>query len=162
MGIIHIETFIFAVIIFALTPGVDTIYILNRTISKGLKAGIYSSLRILSDVLFPVTLAVLGLSIILAESEPALSIVKYLGAAYLFYLGIMSLCTKKEIVKNLDAEKKDSMLRVYISGVLTNVFNPKVTLFFLAFFPQFIEPNYKGIISPFLSLDIIYILTDLM
>lgn len=110
MEIIHIETFIFAVIIFALTPGVDTIYILNRTISQGLKAGIYSSLGILSGVLFPITLAVLGLSIILTESELAFSIVKYLGAAYLFYLGIMSLCTKKGIVKNLDAEKKDSML----------------------------------------------------
>lgn len=54
------------------------------------------------------------------------------------------------------------MLRVYISGVLTNVFNPKIALFSQLFFPQFIEPNYKDIISPFLSLSIIYILIDLM
>ncbi|MDA6068402.1 LysE family translocator [Flavobacterium sp. AC] len=162
MGIIHLETFILAVIIFALTPGVDTIYILNRTISQGWKAGIYSSLGILSGVLFHITLAVLGLSIILAESALAFSIVKYLGAAYLIYLGIMSLLSKKGGVTKLEADKKDSMLKIYVSGVVTNVFNPKVALFFLAFFPQFIDPNYKGIINPFLSLGIIYILIDLV
>lgn len=162
MGIIHLETFILAVILFALTPGVDTIYILNRTISQGWKAGIYSSLGILSGVLFHIMLAVLGLSIILAESALAFSIVKYLGAAYLIYLGIMSLFSKKGDVTKLEEEKKDSMLRIYISGVVTNVFNPKVALFFLAFFPQFIEPSYKGIINPFLSLGIIYIFIDLV
>lgn len=162
MGIIHLETFILAVIIFALTPGVDTIYILNRTISQGWKAGIYSSLGILSGVLFHITLATLGLSVILAESALAFSILKYLGAAYLCYLGIMSLFAKKRIVTNLKTTKKDSMCRIYISGVVTNVFNPKVALFFLAFFPQFIEPNYQGVINPFFSLGIIYILIDLL
>lgn len=162
MGIIHLETFILAVIIFALTPGVDTIYILNRTISQGWKAGIYSSLGILSGVFVHITLATLGLSLILAESALAFSIVKYLGAAYLCYLGITSLFAKKGMVTKSEAGKKDSMRRIYISGVVTNVFNPKVALFFLAFFPQFIEPNYKGIVNPFLSLGIIYILIDLL
>ncbi len=162
MGIIHLEAFILAVIIFALTPGVDTIYILNRTLSQGRLAGIYSSLGFLSGVLVHIALATLGLSIILAESALAFSIVKYLGAAYLCYLGIMSLRTQKGTVTKLRAGEKDSMLRIYGSGVVANVFNPKVALFFLAFFPQFIDPNYRGGINPFLSLGIIYILIDLV
>lgn len=162
MGIIHMEVFILAVIIFALTPGVDTIYILNRTLFQGWKAGIYSSLGILSGVFVHITLAMLGLSIILAESALAFSIVKYLGAAYLCYLGIMSLLAKKSKMVDPVAKKEDSMLKIYLSGVVTNVFNPKVALFFLAFFPQFIEPNYQGAINPFFSLGIIYILIDLV
>lgn len=162
MGIIHMEVFILAVVIFALTPGVDTIYILNRTLFQGRKAGIYSSLGILSGVFVHITLAMLGLSIILSESVLAFSIVKYLGAAYLCYLGIMSLLAKKTKTTDLVARKEDPMLRIYLSGVVTNVFNPKVALFFLAFFPQFIEPNYQGAINPFFSLGIIYILIDLV
>ncbi len=162
MGIIHLETFILAVIIFALTPGVDTIYILNRTINQGWLAGIYSSLGILSGVLVHITLATLGLSVILAESAIAFSVVKYLGAAYLFYLGLTKLCSKNKMLKPIKSEKKEPMLKIYISGVIANVLNPKVALFFLAFFPQFVDPTYQGTVSPFLSLGIIYILLDLI
>jgi len=162
MGIVHLETFILAVCIFALTPGVDTIYIINRTLTQGYLAGIYSSLGILSGVLVHIAMATLGLSVILAESAVAFSIVKYLGAAYLCYLGIVKLLSKNKIANTIRTEKKESMMKIYTSGVIANVLNPKVALFFLAFFPQFVDLNYKGTISPFLSLGVIYILIDLV
>lgn len=162
MGIIHLETFIIAVIIFALTPGVDTLFILNRAIAQGKKAGIYSTLGILSGVLVHITLAAFGLSVILAESAMAFSIVKYLGAAYLLYLGITKLLSRDSIATVSSDTKKETMLKIYTSGVITNVFNPKVALFFIAFFPQFIDPSYAGSAIPFLALGGVYIFLDLI
>lgn len=163
MGIVHLETFILAVIIFAITPGVDTIYILNRTITQGRPAGLYSTFGILSGVLVHTTLAAFGLSVILAKSAAVFSMVKYMGAAYLFYLGIAKLFFSRDSISDkIKTSKKESMLKIYTSGVIANVLNPKVALFFLAFFPQFVDPSYKGAISPFISLGIIYIIIDLI
>lgn len=163
MGIIHIETFIFAVVIFALTPGIDTIYILNRAIIQGKKAGLYSSLGILSGVLVHITFAAFGLSLILSKSATAFSIVKYAGAAYLIYLGLVKIFSKHSISAfSNDLGKKNTMLRIYFSGIITDVFNPKVALFFLAFFPQFIDVAHSNNPAPFLSLGAVYIAIDLV
>ena len=109
-----------------------------------------------------ITLAAFGLSVILAKSAMAFSIVKYAGAVYLGYLGITKLLASKSSGTEAKISgKTDTMLKIYTSGVITNVFNPKVALFFMAFFPQFIDPAYAGSILPFFSLGMIYILLDL-
>jgi threonine/homoserine/homoserine lactone efflux protein len=100
------------------------------------------------------------LSIIIAKSALAFTIIKYLGAIYLIFLGIKSITTKSnnefELIKD---DKQVSNRKIYISGILTNILNPKVALFFLAFMPQFIDPNYVESSLPFIILGLTFLLT---
>lgn len=159
-GIINFETFLIAGILLNLTPGADTMYILGRAISQGKKAGILSALGISTGAIFHVIFATLGLSIILAKSAVAFMIVKYLGAAYLIYLGVKSLGFRAK--GQLELETKAEHVgnkRIYMSGILTNILNPKVALFFLAFLPQFIDPNYAQSSLSFLVLGLTFLCT---
>ncbi|MBG6129382.1 RhtB (resistance to homoserine/threonine) family protein [Aquimarina sp. EL_43] len=160
-GILNFGTFILAGILLNLTPGADTIYILGRSISQGKKSGVISALGISSGALLHCIFAALGLSILLAKSATAFSIVKYAGAAYLMYLGIKSLLTKSTAIAEVIKEKETAKnyKKVYISGVLTNLLNPKVALFFLAFLPQFINPDYAKSAIPFLILGLTFVTT---
>ncbi|HHL31896.1 MAG TPA: LysE family translocator, partial [Oceanospirillales bacterium] len=159
-GIINFETFVIAGLLLNLTPGVDTMYILSRSISQGKKAGVYSALGIATGALFHVVFATLGLSIILAKSALAFEIVKYFGAGYLIYLGVKTLLSQSHDKFNLDNKKTQiSHKKIYISGILTNVLNPKVALFFLAFLPQFINPNHTENALPFLILGSVFLFT---
>jgi len=135
-------------------------YILSRSIAQGKKAGILSVLGISTGSIFHIILATLGLSIILAQSAMAFEIVKYTGAAYLIYLGITAFLKKtdKELALHTPAESM-SYHKIYVSGILTNILNPKVALFFLAFLPQFIEPDYEPSSVPFLILGATFLLT---
>lgn len=159
-GIINFEAFLFAGIILNLTPGADTMYILGRSISQGKKAGILSALGIVTGALVHCLFAALGLSIILAKSALAFEIVKYAGATYLVFLGIKMLVAKTDAKLELkDDNKQLNYRKIYLSGILTNVLNPKVALFFLAFLPQFINPDYAQSSVPFLILGIIFVTT---
>ena len=124
-----------------LTPGNDMMYIIARSSGQGTKAGVISALGIGAGCLVHIMAAVVGLSALIAQSAIAFDIIKYLGAAYLIYLGVKSLLAKKKalaIDKNL---QQLSYRKIFWQGVLTNVLNPKVALFFLAFLPQFIDVN---------------------
>jgi RhtB (resistance to homoserine/threonine) family protein len=159
-GIINFETFLIAGLILNLTPGADTMYILGRSISQGKKAGILSALGISTGSIFHIIFATLGLSIILAKSAIAFEIVKYLGAAYLIFLGLKAIFKKTNVKFELDKENKiTDYKKIYVSGILTNILNPKVALFFLAFLPQFIDPNYVKSSLPFLILGITFLTT---
>ncbi|MDN3667515.1 LysE family translocator [Algibacter miyuki] len=159
-GIINFEAFVIASLIMNFTPGADTMYILGRSIAQGKKAGILSALGISTGAVFHIIFATLGLSIILAKSATAFEIVKYLGAAYLIFLGLKSIFKKQNETFDLDDEHKTvNYKKIYLSGVLTNVLNPKVALFFLAFLPQFIDPNYVQNALPFLMLGITFLIT---
>jgi len=159
-GIINFETFLIAGIILNLTPGADTMYILGRSISQGKKAGILSALGISTGAIFHIIFATLGLSIILAKSAIAFEIVKYLGALYLIFLGIKVIFKKADEKFKLDSKNEIlNYKKIYFSGILTNILNPKVALFFLAFLPQFIDPNYVQNSLPFLILGITFLLT---
>ncbi|MGM8888150.1 LysE family translocator, partial [Psychrobacter sp. 1U2] len=149
-GIENYLGFILAAILLNLTPGTDSMYIITRSVSQGNKAGLYSVLGIVTGILVHTVLAALGLSIILANSPLAFTIVKYIGASYLCYLGFKMLTSKSKSIlsdslpnngKLVQAESLNYR-RIYKQGVLTNTFNPKVALFFLAFFPQFVDSNY--------------------
>ncbi|MEN7550073.1 LysE family translocator [Rapidithrix thailandica] len=95
-GIINFEAFLIAGLILNLTPGADTMYILGRSIAQGKKAGILSALGISTGAIFHIIFATLGLSIILAKSATAFEIVKYLGAAYLIFLGLKTIFKKTD------------------------------------------------------------------
>lgn len=159
-GIINFEAFLLAGLIMNLTPGADTMYILSRSLAQGKKAGILSALGISTGAIFHTLFATLGLSIILAKSSMAFEIVKYLGAAYLMFLGTKTTFRKADRTFELSNENDIvNYKQIYFSGVLTNVLNPKVALFFLAFLPQFIDPDYVQSSVPFLLLGLTFFLT---
>ena len=159
-GIINFEAFLIAAIALNLTPGADTMYILGRSISQGKRAGILSALGISTGSIFHIIFATLGLSVILAKSAIAFEIVKYAGALYLIFLGIKLLVSKTKEKFEIDKKiEKTSSKKIYLSGVFTNLLNPKVALFFLAFIPQFIDPAYAESPMPFLILGLTFLFT---
>ncbi|MCB2197544.1 MAG: LysE family translocator [Bacteroidetes bacterium] len=159
-GIENYLGFILAGIVLNITPGADSIYIMTRSIAQGKRAGIYSVLGVSTGGLIHTVFASFGLSIILAKSAFAFMIVKYFGAAYLIYLGIKMLIEKNNLfeskTQNFD---KLSLGKIYRQGLITNILNPKVALFFLAFLPQFIEPQYTNSAIPFLILGVTFMTT---
>ena len=127
-----------------LTPGNDMLYVAARSTSQGIRAGIISSLGIMVGCMVHIIAAVVGLSAIIAESALAFNVIKYLGAAYLIYLGIRSLLSKKKSIEFKKELVPLSNRKIFLQGVITNVLNPKVALFFLAFLPQFIHAGSKN------------------
>ena len=166
-GIENYLGFILAAILLNLTPGTDSMYIITRSISQGQTAGFYSVLGITSGILVHTLLAALGLSVLLANSPTAFMIVKYIGAAYLCYLGLKMLLSKNSssitnrLSKDQDVTSQKAVdgWQIYKQGVLTNTFNPKVALFFLAFFPQFIDASYAYGMLSFLMLGLTFATT---
>lgn len=157
MGIENFLTFIITALFFVMTPGIDTIFVLNKSIGQGKKAGVYSTLGINTGILVHTLFAALGLSLIVAKSATAFSVIKYIGAAYLICIGISSLLSKKGVVKTVAADQKMNTGRQnFVSGLITNTLNPKVALFFLAFFPQFINPTQLESALPFIVLGITF------
>jgi len=161
LGTINLAAFIVTGIGLNLYPGPDTMYILSRGLSQGKRAGILSALGIGTGGLCHTLLAGLGLSSILLASPRAFQAVKIAGALYLVYLGIRCLVNGKAG----DGPGTDTYLarqtglQIYRQGVLTNLFNPKVALFFLSFLPQFVDPvNNCGFLS-FLFLGGIFLTT---
>ena len=166
-GIENYLGFILAAILLNLTPGTDSMYIITRSISQGQTAGFYSVLGITSGILVHTLLASLGLSVLLANSPTAFMLVKYIGAGYLCYLGVKMLMSKQQplIASSLQNNEKPTSIKpldhwqIYKQGVLTNTFNPKVALFFLAFFPQFIDSSYAYGMLSFLMLGLTFAVT---
>jgi RhtB (resistance to homoserine/threonine) family protein len=159
-GIIHFETFLLAGILLNLTPGNDTIFILTKSMGQGKKAGIISALGIATGSIIHTMLAAFGLSIIIAKSILLFTIIKYAGAAYLMYLGCKMWTDKSELHAHQETKSKGiDYFKTYRAAIITNVLNPKVALFYIAFLPQFIDPNFKNTVVPFLMLGITFIIT---
>ena len=156
-GIINLPAFALAGVLLILTPGADTMYILGRSMAQGKKAGIYSVLGIVTGTLCHTTLAAFGLSLIIARYTMVFDLIKYLGAIYLAYLGIKMLLSKPVNNVELNAKPLNSH-RLYISGFLTNILNPKTALFFLVFLPQFVKMSEAHNPLPYLILGIMFII----
>lgn len=156
MGIINYFTFVITAIIFIITPGIDTMFILNKSIVQGKKAGMYATLGLNTGVLFHTLFAAFGLSLIVAQSALAFEFIKYAGAAYLFYLGVVNLFSKDDAIQVKDGPEilPATTKQNYISGFFTNILNPKVAIFFMAFFPQFIKPELIHSPVPFIALGL--------
>ncbi|MCP3940871.1 MAG: LysE family translocator [Desulfobacteraceae bacterium] len=161
LGIENYTGFIIAVIILNLTPGVDTIYVVTRSVSQGKRAGIVSVAGIMTGCVIHVLCAAFGLSLILSTSATAFTLVKWAGALYLIFLGLKTLMDKKTAFDTADNRfaTKD-LVKIYRQGVITNVLNPKVALFFLSFLPQFINPQAAQGPLPFLALGSIFLISS--
>ena len=151
----NIILFTSAGILLNLTPGPDMIYTATRSASQGRNAGIVSALGIGTGTIFHILAAALGLSAILMYSAAAYETIKWIGAAYLIYLGVKSILDRN---KNIDSQSinKDSLKKIYAQGVITNILNPKVALFFLAFLPQFIDTSTGNVTLQILLLGFIF------
>ena len=132
--------FAFAAAILAVTPGPGMAYVIARTVSGGRPEGLASCLGTAIGGLLHVLAAALGLSLIVAQSAIAFTVVKYLGAAYLVYLGV-GLLLRKSGVPSVDAVAARGARRALLQGVVVEALNVKTALFFLAFLPQFVSPG---------------------
>ena len=148
--------FMGAALALLLVPGPAVLYITARSASQGRLAGIVSVLAIETANFIQAVAAALGLSAILVSSALAFDVVKYLGAAYLIYLGVRKLLTP-ENEKESEAVKRESLSRIYWQGFLVNILNPKTALFFFAFLPQFVDPAKGNVIGQNLMLGGIFV-----
>ena len=135
--------FALASLMLNITPGNDMLYVMARSTSQGAKAGIVSALGIGVGCMVHIFAAVIGLSALIAQSAVAFSIIKYIGAGYLIYLGVRSIVSKTKAFNITEKKERLSYSKMFWQGVVTNVLNPKVALFFLAFLPQFIDISAK-------------------
>ena len=153
----NLTLFFVVAAVLLLTPGPAVLYIVARSIDGGRMAGIVSVLGISVGTLFHIFAAALGLSFILASSAFAFTIVKYMGAAYLIFLGLKNILSREKIETITNVNRK-RLRTVFYEGVLVNLLNPKTALFFLAFLPQFVDPS-KGLASiQIISLGILFLI----
>lgn len=156
--------FVAATLVFLVTPGPAVIYIVSRSLYQGRSAGVASTLGLSVGLLFHVGAAVAGLSAILATSAVAYSAVRWIGGAYLVYLGLRTLFGDRSSAQRAELRRK-TLRRVFVDGIVVNVFNPKPALFLMAFLPQFTHPEAGSIPQQiaFLGLTIVVIamVTDL-
>lgn len=162
VGIENYTLFLATAFLFIMSPGIDTVFVLNKSIGQGRTAGVYATLGINSGILVHTMFAAFGLSMIVAQSAIAFSIVKYLGALYLVYMGISAILSKKKLDITTQEPKHRSNFQHFYAGFITNTLNPKVALFFLSFFPQFIKKEYFNSAAPFITLGISYAILGVM
>jgi len=139
-----------------LIPGPAVLYITTRSATQGRVAGLVSVLAIETANMIQATAAALGLSAILLSSALAFDVVKYLGAAYLIYLGIRKLMAGDNEAED-EVIKRESLSRIYWQGFAINILNPKTALFFFAFLPQFIDPAKGNVVGQNLLLGAIFV-----
>lgn len=133
---------------------------MTKSIGQGKKAGIVSALGIGTVSIVHTILAAFGLSIIIAKSILLFNIIKFAGAAYLLYIGFKMLTDKSQLkTDNIISSNSADYWKIYRDGIFTNILNPKVALFFIAFLPHFINPTLKNTILPFLILRTTFITT---
>ena len=148
--------FVAAALVVLLIPGPGVLYIVARSVSQGQRAGLASVLGLSVGALVHVAAATVGLSAILLTSATAFGVVKALGAGYLIYLGIRTLLARHSTA-GADASAPRSMYRLFTDGVVVSVLNPKIAVFFLAFLPQFVEPNRGSVPQQVLVLGLLYV-----
>ena len=136
----HFLTFAAATLILNLTPGPDMMYIIARSLGQGRRAGMVSALGITGGCLFHALAATVGIAALLRSWPIAFDAIRYAGAVYLIYLGIRLLAWRKRDGEITRATPSAPLPAIFRQGVITNILNPKVALFFLAFLPQFVAP----------------------
>src|SRR5213080_2135284 len=158
-GIHDFGLFLTAAILLNLTPGPDTVYILGRSVARGREAGVASALGICLGSIFHTCGAALGLSAILATSALAFGAIKLLGGAYLVFLGIKMIIDRRKRLSLPSNFRRRTTTAAFRQGILTNILNSKVALFFLAFLPQLIDPASTSKILAFLILGFAFVTT---
>lgn len=154
-------TYIFIVLGFVFIPGPATLLTMARAASSGTKAGIATGAGIAAGDIVHTTMAIVGLSAIIATSALMFSIIKYAGAAFLIYLGIRAILDKAPI-EMAARTPSISAARAFRQAVLTEVLNPKTALFFLAFLPQFVRPENGSTVLQLAVFGIVFVLLGLV
>src|SRR5512133_465146 len=149
-----------------LTPGPDVLFIVSNALKNGVRAGLVAALGIVSGCFVHVFAAALGVGALLAASAMAFTVLKWAGAAYLVWTGLRLLLSRPAAGSIVSAapvpnDAPANLRRIYLRGFLTNVLNPKVALFFLAFVPQFIAPDAIDKVTVFLLLGLLFNLNSL-
>lgn len=155
---INVITFIIMSFFLVILPGPDSVILTRNTLKEGSKGGLQTILGICLALLVHTFIAIVGLSAIIASSATLFSIFKFVGAAYLIYLGIMAFLSMRKDKLNKSTLTKDPKVTnedPFQQGFLTDLLNPKVAVFFLTFLPQFVDPNINSFF-PLLVLGLIY------
>jgi RhtB (resistance to homoserine/threonine) family protein len=169
-GITHFGFFVVAVFLLNVTPGPDTAYIVGRSVAQGRGAGLMSALGISAGCCVHSLACAFGLTALLAASATAFTLIKFAGALYLLYLGVRLIFAKPATEADaaaaegapLAAGAPKSLRQLFLQGFWTNVLNPKVVLFFVSFFPQFVTTgsDYKAL--AFLTLGAVFVLMSMV
>jgi threonine/homoserine/homoserine lactone efflux protein len=156
LGTQHLALFVTSGLLLNITPGQDTMYIVGRSMSQGRRAGLLSVLGISCGSVVHTLAAAFGLSAILATSAQAFLAVKLAGAAYLIYLGITMIVDRSRQLTP-GTYGRETGWAIFRAGFVTNLLNPKVALFFMAFLPQFVDPAAASKTLAFLFLGSVFI-----
>jgi RhtB (resistance to homoserine/threonine) family protein len=168
-GITHFGFFLVAVFLLNVTPGPDTAYIVGRSVAQGRAAGLMSALGISAGCCVHALACAFGLTAVLAASATAFTVIKFVGAIYLIYLGVRLVFAKQAAAEpspgaagpagtSRASAAPKSMRQLFLQGFMTNVLNPKVVLFFVSFFPQFVSAGTDHKVVAFLALGVVFVL----
>jgi threonine/homoserine/homoserine lactone efflux protein len=152
-----IINFIIAATVLTLIPGPDLIFVLTQSVASGRKSGIYTALGLAFGNLFHTSLVCLGISALIISYPFAFISIKYIGALYLLYLSLEAYLNRNKILFANENESDIKSKKKFLKGLLMNVFNPKVSLFFIAFLPQFMSKNSNNPSLELLILGLIFI-----
>lgn len=155
--IMNVWGFISAAVLLTLMPGPDILFVITQSITRGRKAGMVFAAGLCTGLIAHVTAVSLGISVLLMSSPLAFTILKFAGAAYLLYLGVKAFLARHQNHFSLATDNAVSG-KLYRKGILMNILNPKVILFFLAFFPQFIDREIGNPIPQMLFLGLIFMI----
>lgn len=162
-GITHFGFFLVAVLLLNMTPGPDTAYIVGRSVAQGRGAGLVSALGISAGCCVHALACAFGLTALLAASATAFTVIKFVGAIYLMYLGVRLIFARQGGgpaggANGADGGAARPLRQLFLSGFWTNVLNPKVVLFFVSFFPQFVAAESAHKALAFLVLGAVFVL----
>lgn len=151
--------FILAALILVISPGPNMIYLISKSITQGKKSGFISLAGVVCGFLFHIIMVSFGLTAVLLAVPLAYTVLKTLGTVYLLYLAYQAIKPKSRNIFDVDRNvAHDSPKKLFTIGFLTNVLNPKVAVFYLSFFPQFIKPAYGSVFTQSLELGVIQVL----
>jgi threonine/homoserine/homoserine lactone efflux protein len=153
--------FFMASVLLALTPGPDNLFVLAQAAQQGKLAGFVVTVGLCTGLLVHTAAVALGVAVIFQASAVAFSVLKFIGAAYLLYLAYGAFVAGAES----DGGQKNPKLsfgRLYVRGIIMNITNPKVSLFFLAFLPQFTDPTFGALVPQILLLGLLFILSTIL
>jgi len=160
-GITHFGFFVFAVFLLNVTPGPDTAYIVGRSVAQGRGAGLMSALGISAGCCVHALACAFGLTALLAASAAAFTVIKLVGAAYLIYLGVRMIIARQAAepsgTEAAQGTAAKPLRQLFMQGFWTNVLNPKVVLFFVSFFPQFVSADSPHKAWAFLTLGAVFV-----
>jgi len=164
MDITTIISFLLASMALTIMPGPDNIYVLTESITRGARTGILISIGLISGIIIHTALAATGISIIIQQSDLLFQLIKYIGAAYLFYLAYQASKEQQIAITTAhnNANHSKQGFQLIRQGFFMNVLNPKVSLFFLALLPQFITPDGWSVPTQMVGLGLIFMLQGII